>query len=236
MRAFPRLRDCGNHLLDCLPSEEYDSLSPRLRHTSWKLKDVVQEYGAEVGFVHFPTTALVSLLTIMEEEDPVEAMTMGREGMVGISAALGVPKSPNRAICQLNGETLRLSIGDLRSAMTRGPALARLVHLYAAYSLQVIAQGLACNALHLLDARACRWILAIHDQANKDEFPLTQEFLAFMLGMRRQGVTVIAGGLQNAGIIAYRRGMVTVLDRASLEESACECYATTRAYYDRVFG
>jgi CRP-like cAMP-binding protein len=114
--------------------------------------------------------------------------------------------------------------------------LARLVHLYAAYTIRLISQGLACNALHLAEARTCRWMLMLHDQARSDEFPMTHEFLAFLLGVRRQGVTVIAGSLQKAGIISYHRGKVTVLDRAMLEAGACECYAATRAYYDQVMG
>ncbi|MCA1685021.1 MAG: Crp/Fnr family transcriptional regulator, partial [Planctomycetia bacterium] len=191
-------------------------------------------HETEVTHVHFPTTALLSLLAVLEEDDPVEAATVGREGFVGIAAGLGVMESPHRVICQMAGDSLRMPVRPFLVAMARGKALAHLLHRYVAFSLRNTAQGIACNALHTVEARASRWLLMIHDQAGRDEFPLTHEFLAFMLGVRRQGVTVVAGALQSAGLIQYRRGVVTVLDRHGLEEAACECYAAARGYYERV--
>ena len=159
---------------------------------------------------------------------------MGREGFVGLAAALGVEASPHRAMCQMAGESLRLPVGPFLEALGRGPGLPRLLHRYVAFSLRLVGQGVACNALHPIEARASRWLLMIHDQAGRDEFPMTQEFLAYMLGVRRQTVTVVAGALQNAGLIGYRRGVITVLDRPRLEEAACECYASMRSYYRRI--
>ena len=223
-------------LLDRLPADEYDSMIPSLQRTGLVLRQVIQQVDADTTHVHFPITALASLLTVLEEDDPVEAATVGREGFLGLAAAFGVGLSPHRVICQMPGESLRMPVNSFREAMSRGPVLAGLIHRYGVFALRYTGQGIACNALHLIEARACRWLLMMHDQAGRDEFPLTQEFLAFMLGSRRQGVTVVAGSLQNAGMIAYRRGTVMVLDRPMIEEAACECYATVRDYYGRVMG
>lgn len=234
MSATPRLRDSGNQLLDRLPAAEFDPLKPMLQRVSLTLRQIVHQNDAEVTHVHFPTTALFSLLTVLEEDDPVEAATVGREGFIGLAAALGVEVSPNRVICQMQGDSLRLPIRPFLEAMARGPALTRVIDRYIAFSLRSTSQGIACNALHTVEARASRWLLIIHDQAGRDDFPMTHEFLAFMLGVRRQSVTVVAGALQNAGLINYRRGTITILDRPRLEEAACECYDAARSYYERV--
>jgi hypothetical protein len=159
---------------------------------------------------------------------------VGREGFVGLAVSLGVEASPHRVMCQMAGDSLRLPVRPYLEALERGPALTRLIHRYIAFSLRSIGQTIACNTLHPVEARASRWLLVIHDQAGRDEFPMTQEFLAFMLGVRRQTVTVVAGALQSAGLIDYRRGVIVVRDRARLEQAACECYATLRGYYERV--
>ncbi len=234
MSATPRFRDSGNDLLDRLPDDEFDHIEPLLQRVTLTLRQVVHEYEAEVTHVHFPTTALISLLTVLQEDDPVESATVGKEGFVGLAASLGVDESPHRVICQMVGDSLRLPVRPFLKALVRGPVLTRLVQRYVAFSLRSTGQGIACNALHTVEARASRWLLMLHDQAGRDEFPMTHEFLAFMLGVRRQGVTVVAGTLQTAGLIDYRRGTIVVLDRAGLEQAACECYATIRGYYERV--
>jgi CRP-like cAMP-binding protein len=234
MSANPILRDSGNALLDRLPAEEFDPLAPMLQKVRLTLKQVVHQFDEDVAHVHFPTTALISLMMILEEDDPVEAATVGKEGFVGVAISLGVEASPHRAICQMGGDSLRLPIREFLEALGRGPELARLVRRYTAFALQTTGQGIACNALHTVEARASRWLLTIHDQAGRDEFTMTQEFLAYMLGVRRQTVTVVAGTLQNAGLISFRRGVIVIRDRARLEEASCECYATLRGYYGRV--
>ena len=234
MPSTIRLHDSGNDLLDRLPAVEFDFLAPLLRKESFTLKQVVHPYDVEVTKVYFPTTALVSLLNVMEEDDPVESSTVGREGFIGLAAGLGVGASPHRALCQLGGDSLCLSLPEFLEALKRGPELTRLFHLYAAYMMKTGGQAAACNALHPVEARASRWLLLIHDQVGRDEFPMTQEFLAYMLGVRRQTVTVVAGTLQSAGLIGFRRGMIEVRDRGRLEEAACECYASIRDYYRRV--
>ena len=229
-----RRRDSGNALLDVLPDDEYALMEPWMKRTSSTLRQVIASYDVNVLHVHFPTTALLSLLTIMEDDDPIEIATVGREGFVGIAATMGVMASPNQVICQMAGDSLRLPVATFLEAMARGPTLARVVHRYIAYSIRSAGQLIACNALHSIEARASRWLLTIHDQAGRDDFPMTQEFLAFMLGVRRQSVTVVARALQDAGLIGYHRGLVVIRDRDRLEKVACHCYPTIRDYYDRV--
>jgi CRP-like cAMP-binding protein len=233
MAPMPKLRDSGNGLLDRLPADEFDALQPKLQRTRLTIKQVVHQSGANLGHIYFPTTSLISLLTVLQEDDPVEAATVGREGFVGLAVSLGVTASPYRAICQMTGDSLRVPVRIFREAMNQGPALTRLVHRYAAFSLRAAGQSIACNSLHTVEARASRWLLKMHDQAGGDEFAMTQEFLAFMLGVRRQTVTVVAGSLQNAGLIRFRRGVIVICDRPRLEEAACECYATIRNYYEQ---
>jgi CRP-like cAMP-binding protein len=233
MPPTPRLRDSGNDLLDRLPADEFDALEAKLQRTSLTIKQVVHQSGVDLAHVYFPTTSLISLLTVLRDDDPVEAATVGREGFVGLAISLGITASPFRAICQMTGDSLRLPVRTLLEAMKRGPGLTRLLHRYAAFSLRAAGQSIACNSLHTVEARACRWLLKMHDQAAGDEFAMTQEFLAFMLGVRRQTVTVVAGTLQNAGLIRFRRGVMVIKDRPRLEEAACECYATIRDYYER---
>jgi len=206
MASAHGLRDTGNSLLDRLPHDEYDLLKPLLQTVALALKQVVHEYDAEVAHVHFPTTALMSILAVLEEDDPVETATVGKEGFIGLSMALGVSESPNRVICQMAGESLRLPIRPFAEAMAKGRGLPSLVYRYVAFSLRTTGQAIACNALHPVD----------------------------MLGVRRQTVTVVAGALQNAGLISYRRGVILVRDRQGLEDAACECYATGRDYYERI--
>jgi CRP-like cAMP-binding protein len=227
-------RDSGNHILDLLPQADFDIVSPMLQLVELTYKQTVQKFEEDMAHAYFPTSGMISLMTVLQDEDPVEVATIGRNGLVGLPLALGVAASPHLAICQMAGEALRLPARSFRDAMRRAPGLERLVHLYIAWTLRSAGQGVACNALHPVEERACRWLLMLHNQAASDEFAMTQEFLAYMLGVRRQSVTVVAGALQNAGLIRYRRGVITVLDRARLEESACECYATLREYYTDV--
>lgn len=234
MSVTPILRDSGNVLLDRLPAEEYDLLAPMLQKVSLTLRQVVHQADADIAHVHFPTTSLISLMMVLQEDDPVETATVGRDGFVGLSVWLGVDASPHRAICQMGGESLRVPIRPFMEALARGPELARLIRRYTAFSYIATGQGIACNTLHTVEARASRWLLTIRDQAGRDEFPMTQEFLAYMLGVRRQTVTVVAGTLQSAGLISFRRGLIMVRDGPRLEEAACECYAAIRAYYGRV--
>jgi CRP-like cAMP-binding protein len=235
MASVPRLGDSGNDLLNLLPAEEFDTLKPILQPITLKTKQILYRSHSEVSHIHFPTTALISLVTLLYEGEPVEASAVGREGFVGVAASLSVAASPHHVVCQMNGDCLRLPVQPFREAMARCPGLSRAVQRYIAYSLRTAYQTVACNAKHSAEARASRWLLLIHDQARGGDFPMTQKFLSHMLGMRRQTVSGVAAALQDAGLIHYRRGIITVLDRPGLERTACECYATLRDYYSYVF-
>jgi CRP-like cAMP-binding protein len=177
---------------------------------------------------------MVSLTVLMDDGKEVEAGTIGNEGMIGLSVALGLDFTPNKAISQISGEGLRVPVAAFLKAMKPGGTLDRLVRRYTAYSLRYANQTVACNLLHSVEQRLARWLLMCHDRVEKGEFMLTHEFLAEMLGVRRQTVTVIAGALQAARVITYRRGVVRILNRQALEAGSCECYKVIKALYERI--
>jgi CRP-like cAMP-binding protein len=234
MRTPLRLRDTGNGLLDLLPQAEYDWLEPDLQRVSLTIKQVIQQFDTDIVYVHFPTTALASLLVVLEEDDPVEVSTVGQGGMVGQSVWLGAELIPHRVICQMSGQSFRLPARKFLEGVERGPVLLALVKKYLAFTIRDFSQTIACNTFHTVEARASRWLLLIHDQAARAEFAITQDFLAYMLGVRRQTVTVVVGALQTAGLIRVRRGFITVLDRDGLESASCECYATSVKAYQSI--
>jgi CRP-like cAMP-binding protein len=225
----------GNRLLDRLPEEEYTRLAPLLVSTPLKLKQLLIQASASIPDIYFPTTALVSTLVVMEDGSEVETGIAGAEGMVGLSTALGLEFDLHRAICQVPGECFRLPARAFREALERSRPLDALIRRYAAVVLRQTGQAVACNALHPVTERLSRWLLMSHDRVGRDEFPMTQEFMGELLGVRRQTVTVTAGALQEAGLIKFRRGMIRVLNRPRLEEAACECYGLMRGLYDRIF-
>ena len=171
----------------------------------------------------------------MENGNEVETGITGAEGLVGLSVALGLDSSLHREICQVPGESFRLPAHIFRKALERSGPLDALIRQYSAVMLRQTGQGMACNALHPITERLCRWLLMSHDRVGQDEFPMTQEFMGDLLGVRRQSVTVAAGILQEAGLITFRRGSIRIVDRARLEEAACECYWVIRRLYDQVF-
>ncbi len=226
----------GNRLLNRLSKPEYKLLIRSEQTVFLPHGEVI--YGQEslggLSHVYFPTSGMISLTVLMEDGKEVEAGTIGNEGMIGLSVALGLDFSPNKAISQISGEGVRIPVPIFMEAMQPGGTLDRLVRRYTAYSLRYANQTVACNLLHSVEERICRWLLMCHDRAGKDEFTLTHEFLAEMLGVRRQTVTVIAGKLQTASVITYRRGVIRILKRKSLEAASCECYEVTKAFYDRI--
>jgi len=226
----------GNRLLDRLSKNEYKSL---VRSE----KAVILEHGDEVypeagrgglSHVYFPTSGMISLTVLMEDGKEVEAGTIGNEGMIGLSVAHGLDFSPARAISQISGESLRIPVAAFLKSMKPGGTLDRLIRRFSAYSLRYANQTVACNLLHSVEQRICRWLLMCRDRVEKEEFTLTHEFLSEMLGVRRQTVTVIAGTLQTAGLITYHRGVIRILNRRRLEDASCECYGVTKAFYDRI--
>ncbi len=226
----------GNRLLDRLSRAELEPLLSASRRVELGPGHEVHEQGAPVPYAYFPSGVVLSETVRLEEGKQLEAATIGNEGVLGLSVFLGMDFSPFTVITQIPGEAYRVPTRALGEAMGPGATLDRLLRRYAAYRLRQGGQTIACNALHSVEERMCRWLLTTHDRAGRDEFLLTHEFLAEMLGIRRQSVTVTAGRLQRAGFITYRRGAVQVEHRRGLEEASCECYGVSRSLYDRLLG
>jgi CRP-like cAMP-binding protein len=226
----------GNRLLNRLPRNEYKSLVGSEKAVSLAHGDEVYQEDGRGGLSHvyFPTSGMISLTVLMEDGKEVEAGTIGNEGMIGLSVAHGLDFSPTKAISQISGEGLRIPVSAFLNAMKRGGMLDKLMRRYSAYSLRYANQTVACNLLHSAEQRICRWLLMCHDRVNKGEFMLTHEFLAEMLGVRRQTVTVIAGTLQAASLISYHRGVIRILNRRGMEAASCECYGVIRSFYERI--
>lgn len=226
----------GNRLLALLPYKEYQRLLPHLELVPLEFKQVLFEAGERIGFVYFPCTAVISWLTVMEDGSSVEVATVGNEGMTGRRVMLGGARTSGRVIVQVPGSALRLESALLKAEAKRNGPLAQLFFRYLNVFLTQITQLAACGSLHSLEKRCCRWLLMTHDRVGSDQFPLTHEFLAQMLRVRRASVTEIARKLQKAGLIAYRHGKITILDRQGLEAASCECYRVVRREFDNLLG
>ena len=225
-----------NRLLADLPRDEYDRLHPHLEKVPLPLKHILYEANGPIPHVFFPLNGVVSLVIIMEGGFILEVGTIGNEGMVGTPVFLGSESSPTRAISQVPGEALRMETKVFQEEMRRGGLLYSLVQRYTQAMINQISQSTVCNHRHSVQKRMCRWLLMSHDRVGADEFPLTHEFLAQMLGVRRPTVTAVAGILQKAGLITYHRGRMTVLDRKGLEAASCECYEVVAKELDRLLG
>jgi CRP-like cAMP-binding protein len=225
-----------NRLLAALPRDEYGRLRPHLEKVPLPLKDILYEANGPIPHVFFPLNGVVSLVIIMDGGFILEVGTIGNEGMVGTPVFLGSDSSPTRAISQVPGEALRMETKSFQKEMERGGRLFGLVQRYTQAMINQISQSTVCNHRHSVEKRMCRWLLMSHDRVGTDEFQLTQEFLAQMLGVRRPTVTAVAGTLQKAGLISYRRGRLTVLDRKRLEATSCECYEVVAKELDRLLG
>jgi CRP-like cAMP-binding protein len=217
-----------------LPPEEYAHLATLLDLVSLDLKQPFTQIGQPFRYVYFPTTAVASLLIVMEDGTEVEAGLIGPEGLVGLSFALGLDLAVYRTICQVPGDAWRISAGKLRQALGRSQPLDTLVRRYAAVRLRQTAQVVACDALHPAAERLSRWLLMSHDRVGRNEFPMTQEFMSELLGVRRPSVSLFAGTLQEAGLISYRRGIIRIKDRQGLEDSSCECYEVMKHFYNHI--
>ena len=225
----------GNRLLGALPPAALQALQPHFEHISLELREPLFEPHVPISHVYFPETAVVSLTNVLRDGSAVEIGTTGREGMVGLPVFLGEEAGGMRAFAQIPGMALRIEAAVFaRLAGPSGPLHTLLLQYTHAFLTQV-AQTAACNSAHLVEQRCARWLLMTHDRVDGDEFPLTHEFLAFMLGVRRAGVTLAMGGLQDARLVHYVRDRVTVADRAGLEHASCECYEVVRAHYERLF-
>lgn len=223
-----------NALLAALPDEDYARLLPDLEAIEMPLGHVLYESGAKMRHVYFPTTAIVSLLYVMEDGSSAEIAVAGNEGIVGVSLFMGGETTPSRAVVQSAGHGYRLKGQQLKDEFMRGSAVQHLLLRYTQALLTQMAQTAVCNRHHSLDQQFCRWLLLSLDRLSSNELVMTQELIANMLGVRREGVTEAAGNVQKAGLIEYRRGHITVLDRAGLEARSCECYAVVKREYDRL--
>jgi CRP-like cAMP-binding protein len=224
-----------NHLLAALPETVRDRWLPRLECVELALGDVVYESGATLGHVYFPTTAIVSLLYVMENGKSAEIAVVGNEGVVGVSLFMGGKSTPSRAVVQSAGTGLRLEAGIVEEEFNQGGPVLHLLLRYTQALLTQMAQTAVCNRHHSLDQQLCRWLLLSLDRLQSNELVMTQELIANMLGVRREGVTEGASRLQSAGLIRYVRGRIVVLNRAGLERRTCECYAVVKkGKYDRL--
>lgn len=224
----------GNRLLAALPREEYERLWPQLRQVSFALGEVVYEFGGQLDYVYFPTTSIVSLLYTMENGSSAEMGLTGNDGVVGIALFMGGGTMPNRAVVQSAGDAIRMKARLLQDEFARGGQFQQLLLRYTQALITQISQTAVCNRLHSVEQQLCRWLLLSHDRVKADELIMTQELIADMLGVRREGVTVAAGRLQDAGAISYVRGHIKILDRQKLEETVCECYRVVKNEFDRL--
>jgi CRP-like cAMP-binding protein len=223
-----------NHLLAALPAEDFARLLPDLEGVPMPLGHVLYEPGVQMRHVYFPTTSIVSLLYVMEDGASAEIAVVGNEGVVGVSLFMGGESTTSRAVVQSDGYAYRLKAQLLKDEFFRAGPMQRLLLRYTQALLTQMAQTAVCNRHHSLDQQFCRWLLLSLDRLSSNELVMTQELIANMLGVRREGVTEAAGNVQRAGLISYNRGRITVLDRPGLEARACECYAVVKREFDRL--
>ncbi len=223
-----------NHLLAALPLAELGRWLPQLEWVEMPLGQVLYESGRTLGHVYFPTSAIVSLLYVMENGASAEIAVVGNEGLVGISLFMGGNSTPSRAVVQSAGAGYRLKAALMKDEFDRAGPVMHLLLRYTQALITQMAQTAVCNRHHSLDQQLCRWLLLSLDRLKSSELVMTQELIANMLGVRREGVTEAAFKLQAAGLIRYARGRITVLDRPGLEMRTCECYAVVKREYDRL--
>ena len=217
-----------NHLLAALPAAEFEPLAAHLELVPMALGDILYEPGGQLRHAYFPTTSIVSLHYVMESGASVETAGVGNEGVVGIALFMGGDTTPSSAVVQTAGQAYRLERRLLVHEFNRAGLLQRLLLRYTQALITQMAQTAACNRHHSVEQQLCRWLLLTLDRLPSNELTMTQELVASMLGVRREGITEAAGKLQRAGFISYRRGHIAVLDRAGLENHACECYAVVK--------
>ena len=224
----------ANHLLSCLPPSDWQRWEPQLEAIELPLGRVLYEPGVALSHVYFPTTAIVSLLYVMEDGASAEIAVVGNEGIVGVSIFMGGETTPSRAVVQSAGHGYRFRSSALKEEFGRSTAVLHLLLRYTQALITQMSQTAVCNRHHSLDQQLCRWLLLSLDRLRGSELVMTQELIANMLGVRREGVTEAALKLQRAGLIRYARGHIAVLDRPALEERSCECYGVVKKEYDRL--
>ena len=224
-----------NHLLAALPPSDFDRLQAGLKLVSLPLGDVLYESGSQLRYVYFPTNAIVSLLYLMADGASAEIAVVGNEGIIGVSLFMGGETTPSRAVVQSAGHAYQLPGNSLKEEFNHGSAMQHLLLRYTQALITQMAQTAVCNRHHSLDQQLCRWLLLSLDRLSGKDLIMTQELIANMLGVRREGVTEAAGNLQAAGLIKYSRGHITVLDQLGLKTHVCECYDVVKKEFDRLF-
>ena len=225
-----------NLILQGLPDDEYARLTSFLEPVDLGLKDVLYDRDKAIEHLYFPVTSVLSVLSSVDGEAAVEVATIGHEGVSGLPAFLGGAVSPHDTLCQVPGAAVRLATPDLQAFLGADGGLHDLLHRYTQAMMVQLSQNVACNRLHTTEERCARWLMQTRDRVGADEFDLTQEFLAQMLGVRRGTVSLTAGLLQQAGVIRYTRGRITVVDAEALHDAACECYDLVQAEFTRLSG
>lgn len=235
---MPRTKpaNADNRLLAALPDKDQRRILASCDRVELAAHQVLYEAGTHLGDVYFPTSAFISLVTPLDTCAGLEVALVGNEGMAGVSLLLGVNVSPLNHLVQGAGGALRMSATAFRRELKRCPALERRLHRYAYVKMQQFAQTAACTRFHLVEERLARWLLMTHDRASSNTFYATHEFLAYMLGVRRVGITKAATSLQAQSLIRYRRGDIAILDRRGLETRSCGCYAAANELYERILG
>ena len=225
-----------NRLLRLLPRSDFDALHPHLEAITLEYRQPLFEANRPLRSVYFPVTGVASLVNTMADGSAAEVGTIGNEGIVGLPIILGDELTPMSAYVQVPGSGLHLRAEILRSALQRSAGMRTVILHYTHAFFNQVAQSAACNHFHSLEQRCCRWLLMTHDRVQSDRFLLTQEFLGMMLGVQRTGVNLAARKLKLDGLIDYRRGKVTILNRRELERHSCECYAVSKREFDRLLG
>jgi CRP-like cAMP-binding protein len=224
----------GNQLLAALSPEAYARLSANFESIPLELKSILWEPDQDIAYAYFPQSGCLSLVTVMEEGGYVEVGTIGFEGMSPVSFLNGVTSMPTRCIVQVPGRANRIERSALVAELRESESLSHILHRYAEVWVNQVSRAASCNAVHTVEERCARWLLMTHDRVQCDVIPLTQEFLAIMLGVRRASVTVAAGTLHKAGLIHYSRGRITIHDRVGLEAASCDCYHAMETSYARL--
>ena len=225
-----------NKLLAALPTSDYERLIPHLKLVPLPTRQVLYEPGEPITHIYFPQHAVVSIVTSMKDGSTVEVGIVSNEGMVGIPVILGGNTTTTKAFVQVAGAGMQMDAEVLRTEFKRGGAIQNLLLRYLRAIYTELTQSCACNRLHTLEERLARWLLTVSDRLESEEFPLTQEFIAQMLGVRRSGVTVAASSLSRAGMISYQRGQINILNRKDLEATSCECYRVIQKEFVRLLG
>lgn len=214
-----------NHILASLPNDDRDGILLDLQPVSLRPSQVLYEMGDAIDYVYFANSGMCSLISYTKEGETLEVGIVGYDGMVGLTAFFGDDKSQHRVIVQGAGDALRMRVGAFRQAVKQVGSFQSLILRYVQVIIAQLTQSAVCNRFHPIEGRLCRWLLLSQDAVRSNELELTQEFIAYMLGVRRAGVTVAAGAIQSLGLISYNRGHITILDREGLEDASCECYA-----------